>query len=197
MFSAGADLGDLSAIGDVDLSGLVVEQTGRIANAFAMSPVPTVAAVNGAVAGAACGLVLMADIAIATHDARFVFPFTRLGLVPDTGLTCLLAQQIGAGRGRRILFDGGRIDAAQALEWGIVGSLHSPEALDSEALKCAAVLAAMPFGVHAATRALMSVSNVLQSTVREEAAAQAKRLREPETRAAIATAAQALSERRN
>lgn len=196
-FSAGADIGDLGAVGDADMAALVAEQTERIATVFAMSPVPTVVAVNGSVAGAACGLVLMADIAVASDNARLLFPFARLGLVPDTGLSRLLAQQIGAARARRILFEGGSITAADALEWGMLRSLHAPESLHAEAVACAAGLGAMPSGVHAAMRALLADAAALSAGLGREADAQSVRLRHPETVAAIFAAAQAMASRRH
>jgi len=197
LFSAGADLGDLGSIGDADLAAIVEEQTGRIAAAFSRSPVPTVVALNGAAAGAACALVLLADIAIAADNARLLFPFARLGLVPDTGLTMLLAEQIGASRARCVLMEGGSISAAKALEWGIVSSLHEPGDLEAATLACAKGLGAMPSGTHAATRSLMRDADVLLAQLRRESCAQADRLREPETRAAIAHAAVAIGARRD
>jgi 2-(1,2-epoxy-1,2-dihydrophenyl)acetyl-CoA isomerase len=196
-FSAGADMGDLGAVGDADMAELVAAQTERIASAFAMSPIPTVVAVNGSVAGAACSLVLMADVAVASDNARFLFPFAKLGLVADTGLNRLLAQQIGAARARRILFESGSVTAVEALEWGILRSLHSPDSLHAEAVACATRLGAMPSGVHAAMRALLSDAASSSAGLRDEAAAQSARLRHPETIAAISAAAQAMANRRH
>jgi len=196
-FSAGADIGDLGAVGDADMAALVGAQTERIALALATLPVPTIVAVNGAVAGGACGLVLMADIAIASENARFLFPFARLGLVADTGLTVLLARQLGAARARRILFEGASIAASQALDWGIVQSLHTPDTLEAEALACATALAGMPSGVHAAMRALLVDPASVLPRLADEAWTQAERLRDPETGAAIAAAAQAMAKHRH
>ena len=62
------------------------------------SPIPTIAAVNGAAAGAGANLALAADIVIAAESASFIQAFTRIGLVPDAGGSYWLPRQIGMAR---------------------------------------------------------------------------------------------------
>lgn len=193
VFSAGADLADLSSVGDETLANIFETQTVRISEVFERCRVPTIVSVNGAAAGAACSFALMADIAIAADTARFLFPFARLGLVPDAGSTLLLAQRIGGGHARRVLLQGGSISATQALSWGLVASVHTAPELDEAAVAAASRLGAMPAGIHLAIRNLLQDSAVLRRGLMREANAQAVRLQDPETRAAIAEAAQSLS----
>ena len=57
--------------------------------------VPTIAAVNGAAAGAGANLALSADIVIASASAYFLQAFTRIGLIPDAGGTYIMPRTMG------------------------------------------------------------------------------------------------------
>ena len=61
-------------------------------------PIPTIAAVNGAAAGAGANLALACDVVIAAHSAVFIQAFARIGLIPDAGGTYWLPRQIGFAR---------------------------------------------------------------------------------------------------
>ena len=57
---------------------------------FLDCPVPTIAAINGAAAGAGANLALAADVVIACESAYFLQAFTRIGLIPDAGGTYIM-----------------------------------------------------------------------------------------------------------
>ncbi len=96
-------------------------------------PVPTVAKINGVVAGGGLGLALGCDIAVAARSARFVCTFgPRLGIVPDLGITFHLPQRIGAARARAVAMLGQPIDAEQAAAWGLIWSVVDDERLADE-----------------------------------------------------------------
>ena len=83
-------------------------------------PIPTLAAVNGAAAGAGANLALAADIVIATESAYFLQAFARIGLIPDAGGTYWMPRQMGFAKamGAALLAD--KITARQADDWGLI-----------------------------------------------------------------------------
>ena len=81
---------------------------------------PVLAAVNGAAVGAGMSLALVADIIIAADTAVFSPSFIKLGFVPDGGIVYHLSRRIGGGRSLASLLLAEKIDAATALDWGLV-----------------------------------------------------------------------------
>jgi enoyl-CoA hydratase/carnithine racemase len=91
---------------------------------------PTIARINGAVAGVGNGWVLAADFAIAADHARFNHTGTGLGLVDAAGSTQWLPLAIGERRARAALLTGDEITAEQALDWGLVNQVVPARQLD-------------------------------------------------------------------
>lgn len=112
--------------------------------ALAEAPIPSVAAVAGAAAGAGLHLALAADIVLAGASARFVAPFAKLGLMAAGGGSWLLPRAVGAARARGFLLLGEPLDGATAAEWGLVWRAVADDALDAEAAATAARLASGP-----------------------------------------------------
>jgi enoyl-CoA hydratase len=113
-FCAGADLAVLET----------AERTAyaRIYAAFlrvARSPLPTVAAVNGAAAGAGMNLALACDIRLVSDRARFMPRFLDIGLHPGGGHTWLLQRAVGRERALALLLTGVEPRGAEAVEWGL------------------------------------------------------------------------------
>ncbi|MDV7142395.1 enoyl-CoA hydratase-related protein [Tropicimonas sp. TH_r6] len=94
-FCAGQDLGAGANPGDIDLERLLRDEYTPMLEAIYESPIPTVAAVNGAAAGAGANLALACDVVIATESATFLQAFTRIGLIPDAGGTYWLPRKMG------------------------------------------------------------------------------------------------------
>lgn len=95
-------------------------------------PVPTVARINGVVAGAGIGLALGCDIAVAADSASFVSTFgPRLGLVPDLGAGWQMARRVGRARALGMALLGEKIPASQAADWGLVWQTVPDEELDA------------------------------------------------------------------
>ena len=84
-------------------------------------PKPVVAAVQGAVAGMGASLMMAADIVIAADDTYIALAFTRIGLAGDCGATFHLPRLVGERRALELMLLGERIDAARALDIGLVG----------------------------------------------------------------------------
>ncbi|MDO5657324.1 MAG: enoyl-CoA hydratase/isomerase family protein [Paracoccus sp. (in: a-proteobacteria)] len=138
VFSAGADLDEARA-------GLATSPLWeRLSARVATMPCLTIAALNGTLAGGAFGMVLACDLRIAVPEARFFYPVMRLGFLPQPSDPRRLAALIGPSRAKMILMAGQKIDAVEALSWGLVDRLSTPEALmdDAAALAEAACAAA-------------------------------------------------------
>jgi enoyl-CoA hydratase/carnithine racemase len=106
--------------------------------------VPSIAAVNGAAIGLGCDVACMTDIRIAADTARFGVTFLKLGLIPGDGGAWLLPRTIGMSRACELLFTGDVIDAATAVEWGLVSKAVPADQLMTEVLALAERIAAQP-----------------------------------------------------
>ena len=117
--------------------------------------VPLIAAVNGPAIGLGNGVACTADIRIASKFASFAASFLKVGLVPGDGSAWMLPRLIGPARAAELFFTGEIIDAATALEWGLVSRLAPPDLLMEEANGLAAEIARQPPGVLRMTKKLL------------------------------------------
>ena len=85
-------------------------------------PLPVIAVVNGLATAAGCQLVAQCDLAVAADSARFAVSGVNLGLFCSTPAVPL-SRNIGRKRAAEMLFTGDFIDAATALDWGLVNRL--------------------------------------------------------------------------
>ena len=132
------------------------EPAARIGAAIARLDVPTIVAITGDAVGGGATFPLAADVRFAADDARFAFPFVRLGLSPEGASTHHLPRLVGPGRAADWLLSGRRIDAGEALAAGLVSRLVPREHLLDEARAWAHDVAARCSpGAVAATRALL------------------------------------------
>ena len=140
------------------------------------TPKPVIAAVNGVAAGAGVSLAAACDIRIAGQDARFTQAFVKIGLVPDSGGTWLLPRIVGYARALELSITGEVLDAAAALEIGLVNRVVPGDALEGEVSELAARLAAMPTAAIAETKALLRGAQGLdlEEALAAEADAQAR-----------------------
>lgn len=90
---------------------------------------PVIVAVNGPAAGIGATMSLAADIRIASTSATFAFPFTRIGIVPEAASAWFLPAIVGIPQALEWLLTGRRIPAQEALERGLVRSVHSHDDL--------------------------------------------------------------------
>ena len=102
---------------------------------------PTIAAVNGPCVGAGLALACAADIRVASESALFATGFLGAGVSGDFGGTWSLSSILGQGVARDLYLTGRRLDAARALELGLVSGVYPLEALLDEARRLAGELA--------------------------------------------------------
>ncbi len=119
-FCAGQDLGDTGSAAALDLERVLRDEYVPLLRAIGECSIPTIAAVNGAAAGAGANLALSADVVIAAHSAFFMQAFTRIGLMPDAGGTYWLPRQIGAAKAMGAALFAEPISAMDAASWGMI-----------------------------------------------------------------------------
>jgi len=120
--------------GEVDWAHEAIRDTaGRVALRIYDCLKPVIAAVNGPAVGAGATMLLPMDIRIASSTARFGFVFSRRGIVPEACSSWFLPRIVGISRALEWCFSGRVFPAAEALEHGLVRSLHEPSDLISVA----------------------------------------------------------------
>ncbi|NIZ62295.1 enoyl-CoA hydratase [Sedimentitalea sp. CY04] len=102
---------------------------------------PVIAAVNGASVGIGTTMQLPMDIRIASTDARFGFVFARRGIIPEAASTWFLPRLVGMSKALEWCCSGRVFGAEEALEGGLVRSVHAPEDLLPEAHRIAREIA--------------------------------------------------------
>jgi 2-(1,2-epoxy-1,2-dihydrophenyl)acetyl-CoA isomerase len=147
VFSAGQDVKDFRERGDVSFRWHLQRTYNPLVLQIRRLEKPVLAAVNGAAAGAALGIVLACDLRIAADSARFVVGFLGIGLSMDSAVSLLLPSLVGLGRAAEYAFTNQPISAEQALAWGLVNRVVPAGELEQQAAEWAASLAEGP--VHA------------------------------------------------
>jgi 2-(1,2-epoxy-1,2-dihydrophenyl)acetyl-CoA isomerase len=122
------------------------------------TPLPFVAAVNGAATGGGCNLALACDFVLAATSARFNQAFVKVGLTPDCGGTFILPRLVGWRRATQLLMTGETVEAAHALEWGMINAVVPEGELMDQALGLAKKLANGPTAALGRTKALLEAS---------------------------------------
>lgn len=146
-FCSGGDLTALSALardgGARAVTDVVYGQFQRLVRLLRDVPVPVVAAVNGPAMGAGLDLAMACDLRYAADSARFASSWIGVGLVPGMGGAHLLTRAIGATRATEMVLTGRSVDAAQALEWGIVNEVLAADRLLPRVDEVAGALSAL------------------------------------------------------
>lgn len=118
-FVAGADITEFGNLSTEE--GKKLAKRGQdIFNRIENNNKPIIAAVNGFALGGGCELAMACHFRIASENAKFGQPEVNLGLIPGYGGTQRLTQLIGKGRAIELLISANIIDAATALQYGLV-----------------------------------------------------------------------------
>ena len=103
-------------------------------NAFEDLPIPTVAAINGIALGGGLEMGLVCDYRVMSDSARVGLPETKLGIIPGYGGTTRLPRLIGADNAIEWIASGKEQKAEQALRFGAVDAVVTPELLHESAV---------------------------------------------------------------
>ncbi|HKW12673.1 MAG TPA: 2-(1,2-epoxy-1,2-dihydrophenyl)acetyl-CoA isomerase PaaG [Gemmatimonadaceae bacterium] len=146
-FCAGQDLAEASPRPDgslPDLGDFVRDGYNPIIRAIRTLEKPVVCAVNGVAAGAGANLAFACDIVFASRDATFIQSFAKIGVIPDSGGTFILPRIVGLQRATALTMLAEKINAEQALDWGLIYRVVEPPGLSEAALATATYLATQP-----------------------------------------------------
>ena len=116
----------------------------RVPQALQYLDKPYIAAVNGAAVGAGMDMASMADLRIASDQARFGMAYVRVGLVPGDGGAWLLPRLVGLQKALELIWSGELFDAQEALEMGYVSRVVPHDSLMDEVYAYAEKLASGP-----------------------------------------------------
>lgn len=171
-FCAGQDLGDRANAADIDLERTLRDEYTPMLKAIFDCPIPTIAAVNGAAAGAGANLALAADVVIATKSAAFLQAFTRIGLIPDAGGTYWLPRQMGAAKAMGAALFAEPITAQQAADWGMIWEAIEDDTFADHWWGRATKLASGPTAAYA--RVKEAIRGTFDNTMDEQLALEAR-----------------------
>ena len=192
-FCAGADL---SHLGGSQEGGLrqIYEGFLRVGR----SPLPTLAAVNGAAVGAGMNLALCCDVRIAARRAKFDTRFLQLGLHPGGGHTWMLQRAVGQAATAAMVLFGEILDGEAAARTGLAWTCVDDDALLETAIAVASRAASAPRGLSMRTKqtlAAMPVVDVHEHAVDLEIEAQVWSLQQPDFQERLAAMQQQISKR--
>jgi 2-(1,2-epoxy-1,2-dihydrophenyl)acetyl-CoA isomerase len=151
-FCAGADLVDAPDTPLAWRDRVLIAQSHHLQLARMRKPV--IAAVQGVAVGGGASMALAADILIMAEDAKLVFPFVRLGLVPDGGMAYLLQAKLQAAIALDLLLSGGTMSASEAARVGLTRRVVPVDQLDAASRALAGDLLKLPWEALMLTKAL-------------------------------------------
>ncbi len=155
-FSAGADLQEFVDIGGARMREWAL-RCHKIVHLLRDMPQPTLASIGGTAVGGGLEMTLHCDIRFAGEGARFGQPEINIAFIPPIATTQALARLVGRSQAIRYLYDGRLIDAAHALEIGLVDEVVPDEALEKHVQAYAEHLADRPRQALAAIRRTVTI----------------------------------------
>ena len=181
-FCAGGDLAELAT---ADPATLKTVYAGFLA--VAQSPLPTIAAVNGAAVGAGLNLALAADLRLAGPRALFDSRFLQLGLHPGGGYTWMVQRVLGPQGAAAITLFGEAVDAAEAARIGLVHRVVDDVVGEAVAMAARAAAASRELAVATKGTLRLPAGMATQAeAVEVEVRAQAESVRSDEFREKLA-----------
>ena len=178
-FCSGGDvheiIGPLIALSAPDLL-LFTRMTGALVKAMRHCPQPIVASIDGVCAGAGAIIAMASDLRLGTARSRTAFLFNRVGLAGcDMGACAMLPRIVGQGRASELLYTGRALGGEEAMQWGFLNRLCSPEAVLAEAQALAREIASGPTFANGITKTMlhqewaMSVDEAIESEAQAQA----------------------------
>lgn len=176
-FTSGNDIGDFQA----RAAGNRESSASRFLPAISTMQKPLIAAVNGPAIGVGTTMLMHCDLIVTVPSARFVMPFTSLGLVPEAGSSLLFPRLLGMQRAAALLLLGEPLDAETALRWGFVNRVVDAAALMETAHEMADRLASLPpQAVRLTKRLIRHGDDALADRMKQELALFREQLGSPE-----------------
>ena len=158
-FCAGGDVSQFTKGGDPEAAiGAIIEPLHAGLVLLGGLRQPSVACLQGAVAGGGFSLALACDFAVAAENAKFTMAYARIGATPDASGSFHLARAVGMKKAREIALLAETFDAAEALRLGLVNCVVPLGEVESEAFALARRLAAGPTQAYGRIKMLLDAS---------------------------------------
>ena len=162
-FCAGGDLREMQRMAQAEGRGeAFFDEPLRLLNECILlirrTPIPIIAAVNGAASGGGCNLALACDVVLAANSAKFNQAFVKIGLTPDCGGSFILPRLVGWRRALEMMMTGDAIGAEDALKLGMINKVVPDDQVMPQALALADRLAQSP------TAALGRIKQLLEAS---------------------------------
>lgn len=155
-FCAGGDLSTLGEDRSATAARARLALSHQLLRTLMETEKPVLTAINGAAVGAGLSLALTGDVIVAREDAWFAAAFPKVGALPDFGVLHNLPRAVGHTRAKDLLLTGRRVDAAEALQMGLVSRVLPTDGFDAAVLKIATQLAEGPPVSLGMTKALLN-----------------------------------------
>lgn len=166
VFSAGHNLREMLGR-ELDDQREIFDVCTRMMQLVQQVPQPVIAQVHGVAAAAGCQLVAACDLAIAADGTRFFTPGVRIGLFCSTPMVAL-SRAVGRKRAMEMLLTGDPIDAATAVDWGLVNRAVPETELDAAVMALVVALSkSSPLTVSIGKRAFYEQIDVPQAVAYE------------------------------
>jgi enoyl-CoA hydratase len=195
-FCAGFDISEITtSLGSAERTLAQFQTDAVLFDRLAQCAKPTLAVVEGVALGGGLELAVCCDFIIAGERARFGLPEIKLGAIPAAGGTVRVTRQIGPVRARQLMLLGDPIDAATALDWGLIARVVPQENLAKESTAFAHRLASAPArAMQYAKRAIAAAQDADEQSALAQAREDAARL---STSADLAEGVSSFLERRS
>ena len=128
-FCSGSDVGNMTE-SNVIVCRERLRRVHRVITGLANLDKPVIAAVRGAAVGIGWSIAMACDLILASDNARFSQVFKKVGLAPDGAAGYFLTNAIGAPRAREVVMSARMVDAAEALQLGLVNEVVPDAQLD-------------------------------------------------------------------
>lgn len=153
--------GDISTMGDFSVLSARdrLKRVHRMIIALSNIEKPVVTSVRGIVAGTGWSMAMAGDMIIASENARFSQVFRNVGLAPDGGAIYFLTQLLGEVRAKELVYSGRKLEAKEALEFGLVTRVVPDSDLELETARMAQELAQGPSLAFASAKKLFKLMN--------------------------------------
>ncbi len=148
-FCPGHDLKEMLANRTQEFVGSLFDKCCKVMMSITRLPQPVIARVHGIATAAGCQLVAACDLAVASTDARFATSGVNFGLFCATPGVAV-SRNVTRKQALEMLMTGEFIDAATALQWGLVNRIAPPDQLDNAVRELADLLLSKPSAVLAA-----------------------------------------------
>ncbi|GAA3970796.1 enoyl-CoA hydratase/isomerase family protein [Mucilaginibacter dorajii] len=154
-FVAGADISEFAGLGAAEGTALARDNQKQVFDVIANGIKPVIAAVNGFALGGGLELAMACHIRIASDNAKMGLPEVTLGLIPGYGGTQRLTQLVGKGKAMEMILTADMINAADALQYGLITHVTTPEELLPKAKELMTkIISRAPLALAAAIRSV-------------------------------------------